>query len=60
VPIVIACSAGLDLDASGLIREVTAALGGRGGGTVTMAQGGVPATPERVIEFVRQRLSAVS
>ena len=53
VPVVIARSADVALDASALIRAATAALGGRGGGSASLAQGGVTAAPEAIIDFVR-------
>jgi alanyl-tRNA synthetase len=59
-PVVIACAADTGLNASALLREATAALGGRGGGTATVAQGGLPSPPERVIQFFRGRLAATS
>ena len=39
-----------------LIRAATAALGGRGGGTPSLAQGGLTAAPEAIIEFVRREI----
>jgi alanyl-tRNA synthetase len=59
VPVVIARAADVPIDASALLRELIADLGGRGGGAATLAQGGVSATPDRVIEFVRTRLLGV-
>jgi alanyl-tRNA synthetase len=56
-PVVIACAPDTGLNASAMLAELTSALGGRGGGTATLAQGGLPATPDRVIEFVRGRLT---
>ena len=40
----------LPLDAAALLREATAPLGGRGGGSREMAQGGGPARPPEQIE----------
>jgi alanyl-tRNA synthetase len=59
-PFVIARSADVDLDAGGLMREATTTLGGRGGGRPELAQGGVAAAPEAVIEFVRRALSGAA
>jgi len=56
-PVAVACSEGVGLNASALIRDVTAAFGGRGGGTPTLAQAGVPAAPAEILEFVKGRLS---
>jgi alanyl-tRNA synthetase len=40
--LVFAQSAGQSLDMSALMKEILARLGGRGGGSKDMAQGGVP------------------
>lgn len=58
VPFVVTCSAGTDVNASAIVRDVATSLGGRGGGSPTMAQGGVPSASSVVIEYVKQRLSA--
>ncbi len=58
VPFVVTCSAGTDVNAAVIVRDVATTLGGRGGGSPAMAQGGVPATSSAVLECVRQRLSA--
>jgi alanyl-tRNA synthetase len=60
VPVVIARSTDVSIDAAACMRDLTAALGGRGGGTPALAQGGVPGAPERVVEFIRSRLSRVN
>ncbi len=45
----------LPLDAAALLREATAPLGGRGGGSREMAQGGGPARPPEQIEEVFEK-----
>jgi len=56
VPVVVARSSDMDVDAGGLLRTMTSALGGRGGGRSELAQGGVAADADRVVAFVRQAL----
>jgi alanyl-tRNA synthetase len=56
-PLVIARGPEADLDAAALLRAVLAALGGRGGGTPDMAQGGAAAEPDVVLDTVRAMLS---
>jgi alanyl-tRNA synthetase len=60
VPVVIASAAETGVNASGLLRDLAAALGGRGGGTATLAQGGIPVPAEQVLSFIRGRLSGVN
>ena len=59
-PVIIARSADVALDAGALLRQATAELGGRGGGRPELAQGGIPAAPEAIIECVRHVLSGAS
>jgi alanyl-tRNA synthetase len=56
-PLVIARGSGADVDAAGILKIVAASLGGRGGGSRDMAQGGIPAAADRVISEVRAALS---
>ncbi len=39
-----------DLDASAILRRAATALGGRGGGTADLAQGGTPAHPHEAVQ----------
>jgi len=55
---VVARAAGVDLDAGAVVRSMTAALGGRGGGRPELAQAGVPASPEAIVTFLRQLFGA--
>jgi alanyl-tRNA synthetase len=57
-PFVVARSADVALDAAALVRAVTAALGGRGGGRSELAQGGASAAPDEIVAFVRQALAS--
>jgi alanyl-tRNA synthetase len=44
-----------DIDAGAMLREVTQALGGRGGGSPSIAQGGAPSQPaDAIIEVLRR------
>jgi len=52
-PVVIARSADVGLDAGAWMKRATAELGGRGGGRPDAAQGGLDASPERILEFAR-------
>ena len=58
------CANGLKLDMGELIPAVNLALGGKGGGRGTLAQGSAPApsglteTVEQLRTYLRQRLSA--
>ena len=58
------CSSGLKLDMGELIPAVNLALGGKGGGRGTLAQGsapapsGLPETVEQLRSYLRQRLDA--
>ncbi len=54
VPVVIARSADVDLDAGAWMKRATAELGGRGGGRAELAQGGLPVSSERVLAFARE------
>lgn len=57
VPVVAARSADVAFDAGSWIKEATASLGGRGGGRPELAQGGLDATPEQVLDFARRSLT---
>jgi alanyl-tRNA synthetase len=57
LPVVVARSADVSLDAAALLRELAAELGGRGGGTAAMAQGGLGGRADAVLSFARARLS---
>ena len=57
VPVVAARSADVAFDAGAWIKEATTALGGRGGGRSELAQGGLDATPEQVLDFARRTLT---
>jgi alanyl-tRNA synthetase len=57
VPVVVARSADVDLDAGAWMTQATTVLGGRGGGRPEFAQGGLAATPEVVLAFARQTLT---
>ena len=54
VPVVVARSADVALDAGAWMKKATAALGGRGGGRAELAQGGLPVSAERVLAFARE------
>jgi alanyl-tRNA synthetase len=54
VPVVVARSADVDLDAGAWMKRATAELGGRGGGRAELAQGGLPVSAERVLAFARE------
>jgi alanyl-tRNA synthetase len=57
-PVVIARSAGVPLDAAGWMARATAAFGGRGGGRPELAQGGLDAEPDRILQWVRETMSS--
>jgi len=57
VPTVVARSADVSFDAGRLVTRATAELGGRGGGKPELAQGGLAASAERVLEWVRHTLA---
>jgi alanyl-tRNA synthetase len=57
VPVVAARSADVTFDAGAWMKQTTAALGGRGGGRPEMAQGGLDATSEQVLDFARRTLT---
>jgi alanyl-tRNA synthetase len=48
----------VDLDAGAVVRSMTAALGGRGGGRPELAQAGVAAEPDVIVTFLRQAIGA--
>jgi len=52
-PVVVARSADVALDAGAWMKRATAELGGRGGGRPEAAQGGLDASPARILEFAR-------
>jgi alanyl-tRNA synthetase len=56
-PVIVARGPGADLDAGAILKSVAGALGGRGGGSRDVAQGGVPATAERILDEMRIALS---
>jgi alanyl-tRNA synthetase len=56
VPVVVARSADVPLDAAALLRDLVSELGGRGGGSPAMAQGGVAAAADAVLSALRDRL----
>jgi alanyl-tRNA synthetase len=55
-PVVIARSGDVDFDAAGWMKQAAASLGGRGGGRPELAQGGLGASPERVLEYAKDTL----
>jgi alanyl-tRNA synthetase len=55
-PVVIARSADVAADAGAWIKRATAELGGRGGGRPELAQGGLEAAPDRILEFARHTI----
>ena len=57
VPVIVARSTDVSLDAAALLRDLASELGGRGGGTPVIAQGGVAANPEAVLDAARRRLT---
>jgi len=57
VPVVIARSADVSLDANAWMRRATTELGGRGGGRPELSQGGLDAAGEHVLEFARRTLA---
>lgn len=56
VPVVVARSADVDLDAGAWMKRATSVLGGRGGGRPELAQGGLTASSADVLVFARQAL----
>jgi alanyl-tRNA synthetase len=60
VPVVVARSTDVSIDAAALLREIASELGGRGGGTAALAQGGLTATPDAIVASARRRLSQLS
>jgi alanyl-tRNA synthetase len=56
-PVVVARSADTDFDAAAWMKAAAAELGGRGGGRPELAQGGLAATPERILAHARQSLA---
>jgi len=57
LPVVVARGPGADADAAGILKAVTGSLGGRGGGSRDVAQGGIPAAADQVLSEVRAALS---
>ena len=57
VPVVAARSADVAFDANAWIKDATRTLGGRGGGRPELAQGGMDATAEQVLDFARGTLT---
>jgi alanyl-tRNA synthetase len=60
VPVVIARSKDVDLDAGAWMTRAAAALGGRGGGRPELAQGGLTADPDAVLAFARDTVRGSS
>ncbi len=58
VPVVVARSADVELDAGAWMKRATAELGGRGGGRPELAQGGIAADAERVLTFASETLGS--
>jgi alanyl-tRNA synthetase len=56
-PLVIARGPEADVDAAAILKAVTGSLGGRGGGSRDVAQGGIPAAADLIISEVRTALS---
>jgi len=57
VPVVVARSTDVSIDAAVLLREIVSELGGRGGGTASLAQGGLTATADAVVAAAKRKLS---
>ena len=57
VPVVVARSADVVFDAGAFMKRATGRLGGRGGGRPELAQGGMMAPREAVLEFAREDLA---
>lgn len=57
-PVVVARSADVTFDAGAWMKRATAELGGRGGGRPEAAQGGLDASPERILQFARETMDA--
>jgi alanyl-tRNA synthetase len=57
VPVIVARSTDVSVDAAALLREIASELGGRGGGTAAIAQGGLAASPDAVLDAARRRLA---
>ena len=57
VPVVVARSTDVSVDAAVLLREIASELGGRGGGTASLAQGGLTATADAVVAAAKRKLS---
>ena len=55
-PLVVARSADVAVDAGAWLKRAVAELGGRGGGRPEMAQGGVEAAADAVIDFARRTI----
>jgi alanyl-tRNA synthetase len=56
--VVLACGAGVTVNAGALLKDMLAAIGGRGGGTAAMAQGATDADPTTMFLALRSRLRA--
>jgi alanyl-tRNA synthetase len=54
VPVVAARATDVTFDAGAWIKQITGALGGRGGGRPELAQGGVAAPVEKVLSFAQE------
>ena len=60
VPVVVARSTDVSIDAAALLREIASELGGRGGGTASLAQGGLTAAADVVVAAAKRRLSQLT
>jgi alanyl-tRNA synthetase len=56
LPVVLARSEDVELDAAALLQELVASFGGRGGGRPDLAQGGLGASAPQFFDAVRRRL----
>jgi alanyl-tRNA synthetase len=57
-PVVIARAADVPIDAGAWLKRATVELGGRGGGRPELAQGGLDAAPDVVLDFARRTIAA--
>ena len=56
-PVVAARSQDIAFDAAAWLKRAISALGGRGGGRAEQAQGGIPATGEKIVTFARESVN---
>lgn len=57
-PVIIARSAGVNLDAGAWMKQAVQTFGGRGGGRADVAQGGIPAPANAILDHARKTLEA--